>query len=148
VDVVPVVARIGEAWFHQAGLTNGIGLTQFLALQCLAAGPLSAGRLSHALGVTRATATELVDSLVDGGLATRSRPADDRRLVIIALTDCGRTRYAEVDAALHRHVGELVGRLDEGAQRRLLAALVELDGIIATAGLGTPRSADRPSPHR
>src|SRR4051812_40124384 len=45
------------------------------------------GEIAHRIGVTIATASELVDKLVDAGLLSRSTNPDDRRQVLIHLTE-------------------------------------------------------------
>jgi DNA-binding MarR family transcriptional regulator len=67
-----------------------LGLLRLLAV----AGPLSVGDQARQLGLSRATATELVDRLESKGLVARIRDAQDRRRVIVSLTDAGRTRAA------------------------------------------------------
>jgi DNA-binding MarR family transcriptional regulator len=73
--------------------------------------------------------TRLADRLVDQGLLTRQRPASDRRVVLLRLTDAGRRRLAEIDeplAELHRRqLGHLsadelatLSRLLEKARQR------------------------------
>jgi DNA-binding MarR family transcriptional regulator len=67
-----------------------LGLLRLLAV----AGPLSVGEQARHLGLSRATATELVDRLESKGLVARIRDGQDRRRVFVSLTDAGRTRAA------------------------------------------------------
>jgi DNA-binding MarR family transcriptional regulator len=67
-----------------------LGLLRLLAV----AGPLSVGDQARHLGLSRATATELVDRLESKGLVARIRDGHDRRRVFVSLTDAGRTRAA------------------------------------------------------
>jgi len=57
-------------------------------------GPLSVGDQARHLGLSRATATELVDRLEGKGLVDRLRDARDRRRVFVSLTEAGRQRAA------------------------------------------------------
>jgi DNA-binding MarR family transcriptional regulator len=84
---------------------------------------LSPGALIRATLVTSATMTHRVDKLVTAGLVTRGPDPDDRRGVLVALTDGGRTR---VDAALSTLVAAEERLLDgvSKADRRELAALL------------------------
>ena len=89
--------------------------------------PLS--QLIRELGTTKQGAGQLVDTLVIRGYLTRSVDALDRRQLIIALTDRGRSaadiqRKAResIDAALLARIGDR----DVHAARRTLAALIEL----------------------
>lgn len=56
------------------------------------AGPQSVGEQARHLGLSRATATELVDRLESKGLVARIRDGRDRRRVFVSLTEAGRTR--------------------------------------------------------
>jgi DNA-binding MarR family transcriptional regulator len=67
-----------------------LGLLRLIAV----AGPLSVGDQARQLGLSRATATELVDRLESKGLVARIRDAQDRRRVFVSLTDAGRARAA------------------------------------------------------
>ena len=63
------------------------------------AGPLSINQLAAATETT-AAATQLVNGLVAAGYVTRERPANDKRSVLVALTDTGRRRHNERQAIL------------------------------------------------
>lgn len=67
-----------------------LGLLRLLAV----AGPLSVGEQARNLGLSRATATELVDRLESKGLVARIRDGRDRRRVFVSLTESGRARAA------------------------------------------------------
>ena len=69
------------------------------------------GQLLRETHVTSGTMTNRVDRLVTRGLVTRDQAPDDRRVVLVQLTEAGRTA---VDAAM----GDLLA-----AERRLLGDL-------------------------
>ncbi len=93
---------------------EGLSPTGFFVLVVLetAGGELELRALRRRLQTSKANATEVVDTLVARGLATRRRLADDRRLVAVALTDQGR---------------ELVGRLFPEHTARVQHAFAALD---------------------
>ncbi|WP_329491782.1 MarR family transcriptional regulator [Kitasatospora sp. NBC_01246] len=91
---------------------GALSLTHARALRVLAdTGPLPIGRLAAATETTGAATTQLVNGLAAAGYVTRERPADDKRSVLVTLTDTGRRRHHErqtalaqaLDAALARH---------------------------------------------
>ncbi len=79
---------------------------------------LAARLVSRAPDITR-----LLDKLEERGLIERERPADNRRMVLIGLTDSGRALLAELDDRVHEcHVRQL-GHLSETQLRELTALL-------------------------
>ena len=86
---------------------------------------LSPGALLHATLVTSGTMTNRIDRLAEAGLVSRHPDPQDKRGVLVTLTERGRT---VVDAALEdllRSERELLTGLDRG-QRRDLAALLRI----------------------
>ncbi len=59
-----------------------------------ASGPLTVGELATHLGLSKATATELVTRVEERGLVDRMRDERDRRRVYVWLTEHGRQRAA------------------------------------------------------
>ncbi|MGI8622426.1 MAG: MarR family winged helix-turn-helix transcriptional regulator [Solirubrobacteraceae bacterium] len=78
--------------------------------------------LRRSLGTSKASATEVVTTLVERGLATRARLSTDRRAVSVSATALG----AEIVDRLHpEHAGRVAATfaaLDD-AEKRQLAAL-------------------------
>ena len=64
----------------------GINVTDLNCLNIVAlAGPMTAGELARATGLTTASITGVLDRLEDGGFVRRERDAKDRRRVIVTL---------------------------------------------------------------
>jgi DNA-binding MarR family transcriptional regulator len=67
---------------------HGVGVTETRAVDHLqAAGELTPGELGDALSLTSGAVTALVDRLERAGWVTRSPHPDDRRSVVLRLTD-------------------------------------------------------------
>jgi DNA-binding MarR family transcriptional regulator len=64
---------------------------------------VSSGELAAAADLSPATVTQMLDSLVELGLVTRTRSESDRRVVTCRLTDAGREHVAERRAKLEGH---------------------------------------------
>ncbi|MEZ0091938.1 MarR family winged helix-turn-helix transcriptional regulator [Streptacidiphilus sp. EB129] len=80
---------------------GALSLTHARALRVLAeTGPLPIGHLAAATETTGAATTQLVNGLAAAGYVTRERPAGDKRSVVVTLTDAGRHRHHERQAAL------------------------------------------------
>jgi len=126
----PLLARRQEAVFGLFGLSRGeVGALSALRV----AGPphrLSPTRLGKGLMLSSAGVTSRIDRLERRGLVRRLADPDDRRGVIVELTENGLQVVDEAVAALMVSDRELLGRLDpqdvaqlEVLLRKLLAGL-------------------------
>jgi DNA-binding MarR family transcriptional regulator len=118
------VARVQEESFGRYGLNRGeVGVLAALRF----AGPkqqLSPTRLFKGLMLSSAGITSRLDRLEQRGYVKRSRHPDDRRGVLVELTDSGRhvlEMAVSADASRER---ELMGGLN-AAERKTLAALLK-----------------------
>jgi DNA-binding MarR family transcriptional regulator len=111
---------------------NGLYVIGGLALD----GDVPLGRLVKQLGISKQGAGQLVDTLVMRGYLSRMVDDNDRRQLVVALTDRGRAA-AEIQARARDRVdAELVARVGEDdvrAARRSLGVLIELQQIDAAA---------------
>jgi DNA-binding MarR family transcriptional regulator len=126
----PLLARRQEAVFGRFGLSRGeVGALSALRV----AGPphrLSPTRLGKGLMLSSAGVTSRIDRLERRGLVRRLDDPDDRRGVIVELTEAGLQVVDEAVAALMVSDRELLDRLDpedvaqlEVLLRKLLAGL-------------------------
>ncbi len=96
---------------------SGVTTGQWSALRVLwQQEGLSQVELAQRMMVEKASLTAVLQAMVEAGLITRSRNADDRRKVNIFLTAAGRR--------LKGKILPLVGRINKRATRRLSAAEV------------------------
>ena len=105
-----------------------VGLTreEFKVLIELHAGPRTHGALCRELGVSTGAMSNRLDKLEREGLVSRSRDPDDRRGVLLTMTDAGRGRLdAYIDRGAHRE-RELLEGLDARDKRTLNALLAKL----------------------
>lgn len=79
---------------------------------------LGARLVSRAPDITR-----LLDKLEERGWVERERPADNRRMVLIALTAAGRALLAELDAPVRACHERQLGHLSADELRHLVALL-------------------------
>lgn len=71
-------------------------------------GPTTIGALASELGLDATTVTRQVAAMDDDGLVERSRDPRDGRACVVALTDEGRRRMHEVQAAREARLTELL----------------------------------------
>lgn len=113
------VSRVGvhAVMFHQVVAEKlGLGATDSRALNILGEmGPLSAGELAEATGLTTGAVTGMVDRLEQGGWVRREADPRDRRKVIIhPVADPDRDRAVEgLFESLGRSFGQLAQKYDE-----------------------------------
>ncbi|QMU69798.1 MarR family winged helix-turn-helix transcriptional regulator [Streptacidiphilus sp. P02-A3a] len=107
-----------------------LSLTHARALRALAeTGPLSIGQLAAATETTGAATTQLVNGLAAAGYVTRERPADDKRSVLVALTDTGRRHHRERQAALAEALDTTLTQYDTTALDAATDVLRQLAAI-------------------
>jgi DNA-binding MarR family transcriptional regulator len=75
------------------------------------------------MGVTSAAASQLLDRLVQQGLAIRSEDAHDRRNKVVHLTEAGRAIVQEAMAARQGWLEEVVNQLTPQEQQQVEDAI-------------------------
>ena len=156
--VADAAGRLRTAAAEHAGLTVG----DFDAVRYLAEhGPLPAGRIAEAMGITSGAVTGLVDRLERAGWVERARHDSDRRQVVVQLSQ-ERRELLDADRALReRLLGEALAEVSDqvvhetaslldAAAERLLSGVAELgeragagadagaaDGVAARAPIGS-----------
>jgi DNA-binding MarR family transcriptional regulator len=100
----------------------GITLTQVSVLRQLRAGPVSAGQLGRAAGLSPASMTHLLDRLEEHGLVCRQRGADDRRAVHVHLTEEGQRVLGEVKVLRGSRIHRAVEAMSNAERVRLAEA--------------------------
>ena len=111
-------------------------------------GEMPMSRLADVLHVSLSNATGLIDRIEERGFVERTRVPEDRRIVMIRVTDAGRRMLEEVDAIssdLLRSVFGRIGRSQVAAVGRAIAELRR--GLEETTGVPSdPHALSIPSP--
>jgi MarR family 2-MHQ and catechol resistance regulon transcriptional repressor len=107
----------------------GVSATGFTMLVLLtsAGGNLELRTMRRRLGASKATATEVLDTLENRGFVSRSRLESDRRAVAVALTQAGYNLVTHTFPAHAERVREAFGVLDETEKRQLADLCRKLD---------------------
>ena len=115
-------ALLGVIARSLAPVMDAVTLPQFRVLVVLSNfGPLRMGELALHLGANQSSFSRFADRMVDGGLIARSASTQNRREVIISLTDAGSRIYADVTRARREEISEVLGRLSASEQESVLA---------------------------
>jgi MarR family 2-MHQ and catechol resistance regulon transcriptional repressor len=135
----PLAHRALEALVRaQANLTRrlaadleriGVSATGFTMLVLLtsAGGRLELRTMRRRLGASKATATEVLDTLENRGFVHRSRLESDRRAVAVSLSEAGYNLVTHAFPAHAERVREAFGVLDESEKRQLADLCRKLD---------------------
>ena len=135
----PLAHRALEALVRaQANLTRrlaadleriGVSATGFTMLVLLtrAGGRRELRTMRRRLGASKATATEVLDTLENRGFVARSRLESDRRAVAVSLSEAGYNLVTHAFPAHAERVREAFGVLDETEKRQLADLCRKLD---------------------
>jgi DNA-binding MarR family transcriptional regulator len=116
---------VGVSARSLADVEETVTLTQFRTLVVLRAhGPARLNRLSELLRVNASTALRTVDRLIVAGLVERRENAEDRREVVIELTDRGRRIVDDVTERRRRAIAEIVRVMPTRQRTALVEALI------------------------
>ncbi|MFP3913764.1 MAG: MarR family winged helix-turn-helix transcriptional regulator [Actinomycetota bacterium] len=136
-ELIAAVGRATQAYQRATdGFDDAVGRrldlnpTDLRCLDWLTEGPMSAGELSRATGLSSAATTTLVDRLEGRGLVRRGRDQDDRRRVVVELTDDARQHLEALYGPLAREGGRLLARFDDEDLRLLIEFLDEATRVV------------------
>lgn len=120
---------VGDALMalHESRIEASLGTSQTVA-QALAvldgAGePLTPSQISERMLVSSATMTSLLDTLEQRGWVRRTPNPEDRRSLLIEITDAGRAMADVFIPGLHKLERHIMSELDAGERDQLLALL-------------------------
>ena len=130
---------------------HGLSIAARILLATLegAGEPLSQTTIGERLFVTGASVSSLVDTLERKGLVRRSRSAEDRRIVLVELTDAASPvidAYLAEVTTLHAHEFATLDEEERETFARLLAkvaASIEALDVDATVATARPRRRPR-----
>jgi MarR family 2-MHQ and catechol resistance regulon transcriptional repressor len=107
----------------------GVSATGFtmLVLLTTAGGNIELRTMRRRLGASKATATEVLDTLETRGFVKRSRLESDRRAVVVALTQAGYNLVTHAFPAHAERVRKAFGVLVETEKRQLADLCRKLD---------------------
>lgn len=105
---------------HQHGPLAGLHRQQFWVLESLLAGPRRMSELAECTSTSQTSLTGIIDRLEERGLVERSRSAEDRRVVQVALTELGRAEKLRSHASMLKRLDTVLEPLDDTERAELL----------------------------
>jgi DNA-binding MarR family transcriptional regulator len=126
-ELSTAIDLIGQATAAQLGINQ----TDLICLELLARrGPMGAGEVAAALGLTTAAISAMATRLETGGYAHREMDPHDRRRVILHASPAGTRQAFNLFDGLYRAAADLHAQYPEPDQRKLLALLRQYRQLI------------------
>jgi DNA-binding MarR family transcriptional regulator len=120
-------------------LRLGISMAQLNILYTLQrSGDMTMSRLADGLNVSDSNATGLIDRMEERGFVERTRVPEDRRIVMVRLTDAGRRLLDEVDALSDELLRSTLSRVKPSQLAGIASAVAELRAAVESATSGAP----------
>jgi DNA-binding MarR family transcriptional regulator len=116
------IDRTTEQTVGRFGLNTG-EFRLLLKLRQIPGERAAAGRLASSLSLSSGAMTNRIDGLEEAGFVTRERDPDDRRSVVVVLTEAGRDVLAKAVDAQADEERRLLAALTPEEQRQLNALL-------------------------
>jgi DNA-binding MarR family transcriptional regulator len=118
-DAVALIEPLQGRIWRAAELT----LTQLRALRRLREAPKTTGELGRDLGLAPASMTRVVDRLEERGLVARTRDAEDRRRVLVAIRPDGERLLGETRLLEGSSIRRAIEQMEPSERRRVTEAL-------------------------
>jgi DNA-binding MarR family transcriptional regulator len=133
-SIMPNYARVIRQAIADPNDPDRLTLPQLRAMQAIsranAPGALNA-QLARELQVAAPSMTAMIDGLVERGLVDRSIDPNNRRQVLILLTDTGAARLAEMEEMMHARLQQVIEHLNHDQRQCALDGVSLLQGAIA-----------------
>lgn len=121
---------------------HGLSIPQLLCLQHLRDfGPLTSGALAKTIALSPPTVTGILDRLEMRGLVHRERRPEDKRRVLVALTQTGRDLADVTPSSLEAQLAHALADLPKPESAAMYDAIARLEHMI---GENSPPPPDMP----
>lgn len=93
-------------------------------------GTATASEIGRDLGLDAGYLSRILRSFDKHGLVEKEISPEDRRQMLLRLTRKGAQAFAPLDSGTREQIGQLLGRLDGAEQKRLVAAMAEVESLL------------------
>src|SRR4051794_4226025 len=122
--------RATDGFDDEVGRSLDLNPSDLRCLDWLTEGPLTAGELAAATGLSNAAMTSLIDRLERRGFVARVRDSVDRRRVLVELTTEGGAKLARFYGPLAEEGGALLAGFSDEDLARVREFVVEATSVI------------------
>lgn len=132
-ETLPVALRILGGAMHQGLPSEGppLNMGQLRVLEMLRSRPWTLGDLAERHHVAASTMSRAVDVLVRRDLVDRRSDPEDRRQVLLSLTDAGHAAHASLRRHAEDSITRLIEQLPDAERDSLYDGLRVLRGLAA-----------------
>ncbi|MGS0675689.1 MarR family winged helix-turn-helix transcriptional regulator [Shewanella sp. 125m-1] len=117
-----------SSWEMAVVKDKGFSLPQVHTVEILGLnGPMRMKELAQKIGITTGTLTVQIDKMVDAGLVIRVPHANDRRSILVKLTESGREMFEEHDKLHIQLTQDLTAKFDATERAQLLHFLERIN---------------------
>ena len=121
--------RSNAEFDDEVGRLLDLNPTDLRCLDWLTGGRMSAGELSRATGLSSAATTSMIDRLERKGFVRRTREADDRRQVLVEMTEDGSVRLGRLYGPLVEEGARLFERFTRAELETMLDLLKKMQTL-------------------
>jgi DNA-binding MarR family transcriptional regulator len=148
------IIRAVDLYSRKLMTQTGLSGPQVICLRALASqGPMQTSHLAAAVNLSSATVCGILNRLEQRGLVIRKRQADDRRRVLVSLSEAGQDTVDHSPPALHDSFLFKLRALPQAEQQAIRQTLAKIVRMMAAAELDAapilvPGDAVTPGPDR
>jgi DNA-binding MarR family transcriptional regulator len=135
-EIMPLVMRTVAAELRASGELPGPA--QVVTLSLLSEQPRTLSEMAALRGVSLPSMSNSVAALVQHGWVRRTAPPNDRRVVLLEVTQGGRTVLERVARSAESRIAQVLAPLEPPAQRRLQTGLHVLRRVFASPPARAP----------
>lgn len=126
-EILISVSGLYSRWAAEKITHQSLTLNKLRVLALLQeVGPQKMGKLGDALGILKANMTAIIDQLEDGGLVRRKLSPENRRVLIVELTDAGYEIISKDSPAYLKEVAKIFDGLSKQELKTFEGLLLKL----------------------
>jgi len=130
------IIRSAGLYSHKLAALHGVTVPQLVCLMKVAEmAPITIKALSKEVFLSPSTLVGIVDRLESKGLVERQRSTEDRRQVLLSVTEKGLELIARSPSPLHESLSDSVSRLTEHDRAGLAASLERIVDLMEIGGI-------------
>lgn len=134
-DLLIFIGYMKNKFFRPAEVItrSQISPGQFHAISALyRQGPLPMSEIAAELKVSKQQLTPLIGKLIDSGMVMRREDEQDRRIILIEVTDKGITAFKNLKLKIKKNIKDKLAILPEEELQELHSLMIRLQEILQT----------------